>query len=409
MDRYVVISSDGHVTARPEDYTPYLEGQYQQIYAESLQVEVERQAAVARLFETSDEEHGAVFAADAVAARKSHELAYYDGALTDAQWDSDLRTRMLEDQGVVAEVLFSNATPFVGFDEMFGRSGRREHVAAGKRAYNRWLADFCAQLPGRRAGIAQLDLDDVDDAVREATWAANAGLKGVTTGQEGEFGLLYDERYDRLWAVLAEAGLSVAFHGGAVPPHSTSDVHLAFAFLTTETLYWSRRPLWLLIWGGVLERHPALRVVFTEQRSEWVPRTIATLDGIYNSRRVNFRSLVPRPPSEYWARQCFVGASLLTAEECALRNAIGPDKLMFGADFPHMEGTWPRTSDWLEASVGGLPEDDIRAILSANAAAVYGFDLARLQALADRVGPTVEALATRGRHEDLDMAFKGEP
>ena len=92
-------------------------------------------------------------------------------------------------------------------------------------------------------------------------------------------------------------------------------------------------------------------------------------------------------PTEYFQRQCYIGASFMPPHEGANRHRIGLDKLMWGSDFPHIEGTWPNTMDSLRATFAEYPEDEIRKILGTNAAEVYGFDLDVLAAHAKRVGP----------------------
>ena len=98
----------------------------------------------------------------------------------DGQWDSDKRLRDLESQGVVAEVLFPNGLPFqsVRFEDAVKATDPVLDRQA-RRAYNRWLADFCAQAPGRRAGQALVSFDDVDQAVRDIHWAKEHGLGGI--------------------------------------------------------------------------------------------------------------------------------------------------------------------------------------------------------------------------------------
>ena len=75
--------------------------------------------------------------------------------------------------------------------------------------------------------------------------------------------------------------------------------------------------------------------------------------------------------------------------------------MMFGSDYPHVEGTWPRTYDWVRATLGGIPEDEQRLILGGNAARLYGFDLGRLEPIAARVGIPVDDLAERYDHPSL--------
>ena len=111
-----------------------------------------------------------------------------------------------------------------------------------------------------------------------------------------------------------------------------------------EFMWWARRPLWELIFGGVFERFPDLRVAFTEQGADWIPSLLERLDEQYRSpfeRGIN--ELLRRSPSGYWANNCYVGASFMSRGECAIRDQIGVDRIMWGADYPHIEGTWPHS------------------------------------------------------------------
>ena len=96
--------------------------------------------------------------------------------------------------------------------------------------------------------------------------------------------------------------------------------------------------------------------------------------------------------SEYFARNCFVGASFMPEHEGRFRHQIGVDRLMWGSDYPHLEGTWPNTMKALNATFSEYSEEEIRAILGLNAARAYGFDLAALQPIVDRVGPSIAAI-----------------
>ena len=136
-----------------------------------------------------------------------------------------------------------------------------------------------------------------------------------------------------------------------------------------------------------------MKVVFTETRAEWVPGALMLLDGIHAApffRHV--QDTAKLKPSEYFERQCYVAASFMSAHESAMRHDIGLDSLMWGADFPHVEGTWPRTRKSLARCFVDIPIDEARTILSDNPAKVYGFDIESLQPIADRVCPTTEEL-----------------
>jgi predicted TIM-barrel fold metal-dependent hydrolase len=182
-----------------------------------------------------------------------------------------------------------------------------------------------------------------------------------------------------------------------------------------ETTWFSHRALWHLVFGGAFRRHPELRLVLTEQGSGWIPGVLDMLD-YYHARLVaaatkrspaaggppagtaeskfgaGLAEAMGKGPSEIWRENCFVGASFMRPHEAALRDRIGLDKIMWGSDYPHDEGTHPYSREGLRISYAGLPRDEIAAMVGGNAARVYGFDLQRLDRLAARVGPTVREL-----------------
>ena len=172
MERFVVISADCHAVGRPDDFTQYLESKYLDVYAESWN----RRAEFAEGRAKASEEGGLLFSRETLDEYHGHEETEDVAGGTAGQWDSERRVKELEDDGVVAEVVFPNGGPFVT-----GRGGEpysRELRTAGLLAYNRWLADFCAEARGRRAGIAQLPIHDVDLAISEIETAAAQGLEG---------------------------------------------------------------------------------------------------------------------------------------------------------------------------------------------------------------------------------------
>jgi predicted TIM-barrel fold metal-dependent hydrolase len=167
---------------------------------------------------------------------------------------------------------------------------------------------------------------------------------------------------------------------------------------TTETTWWSARPLWFLIWSGAFERHPRLKFVVTECLISWVPELLWRMDTGYlrehGSKKLGHdleRKLTMRP-SEYFDRNCFMGASTMKRREIALRYEIGVGNIMWGNDFPHPEGTWPHTTDWLRSAFSDVPEDETRQMLGTTAAEVYNFDVGALEPLVARIGPTPEDL-----------------
>jgi predicted TIM-barrel fold metal-dependent hydrolase len=167
-----------------------------------------------------------------------------------------------------------------------------------------------------------------------------------------------------------------------------------------EVTWWSHRALAHLIVSGAMERHPDLQVVFTEQGTAWVPEELGRLDYFFTRMRTAVGSQehvwgmpvmekLPLQPSEYFARQCHIGASFIRPAEVPLRHVVGIDRIMWGSDYPHKEASFPFTSEALRASFAGVPYDEAAALLGGNAAKLYGFDLDALRPIADRIGPRV--------------------
>lgn len=380
----IVISCDGHATGRPDDYVPYIDPAYRDRYAEFAAGVKARRAASRKAMQ----EGTSLFTDEG-----SFGLDEETGDDRDGEWNSTVRTRVLEGEGVVAEVLFPNGgVPFGGF----GESAEHELRAVGNQAYDRWLLDFANETPGRRAALAMLTVHDLEFTVEEIRWAAKNGMKGVIIPTVPGEGLppYLDDRYDPMWAACQECEMPVHIHGGGGTP-DYGDYGIASALMyATEATFFSQRNLWILIWSGVLDRFPRMQVVFTEARADWVPNTLMLLDGIH--RAPFFRNIdktAKLKPSEYFARQVTIAASFMNSVEAAMRDDIGVDRMMWGADYPHVEGTWPKTRKSLSRCFAGIPEDDVRAILSGNPARLYGFELEALQPIADRVGPTMQELS----------------
>jgi predicted TIM-barrel fold metal-dependent hydrolase len=94
-------------------------------------------------------------------------------------------------------------------------------------------------------------------------------------------------------------------------------------------------------------------------------------------------------PSDYWKKHCYVQAMFLSRREARMRDQIGVSNMMWGSDYPHYEGSWPRSKEMVARALENVPELDRRAILSENAARLYGFDLAKLDEIGSRVGPEI--------------------
>ncbi|MGH8978921.1 MAG: amidohydrolase family protein [Acidimicrobiia bacterium] len=378
-DRYTVLSVDGHAGAALEDYKPYLEARWHEEF-------------------------------DAWKDSYVNPFADLLSATAYRNWDSERRLEETESQGVVAEVLFPNTIPpfFTqsNLTALEPTDADYELRWAGLQAHNRWLADFCAAAPGRRAGCAQVFLNDLDATLAEIRWARTnidvcGGVLLPNVPPNSALLPLWDPHYEPLWSLCEELDIVLNIHAGSGLP-DFGQAEAARAIMLIELSWYAHRAVWHLIFGGVLERHPKLRVVLTEQGTGWIPRGLETLDWFHRRMTLGsaaeavFFGAVARQmsltPSEYFRRNFWVGASFLRPSESPLRHEIGVDRIMWGADYPHSEGSYPYTSEALRAAFAACPPEETKMMVETNAAAVYDFDLAELRAVGDRIGPTVAEL-----------------
>jgi predicted TIM-barrel fold metal-dependent hydrolase len=275
------------------------------------------------------------------------------------------------------------------------------------------MADFCALAPERRIGLAQVFLEDVDAAVAEVRWARSAGLRGVLLPPEHPSRPVpvYETRLDPLWAACAELGMPVHRHAVTLGDVDAVNDGVSGALGAHEGGFYYSRALAQFMFGAVFERHPDLRFVFAESGIGWALTELMKLDaevGLGRRKGHNgypvFHKVAERltiSPSEQFRSNCWIAASLLRPAEMAVVDQLGSDRIMWGSDYPHTEGVFPHATLSLRLLFAGLPEDQVRRMVAGNAAALYGLDLVALQAIADRIGPTVAEVATPVTPDEL--------
>lgn len=389
-DRLFVASADGHVGIRTAEYGEYLDPEYREAFGQFLAGHIHRWSAA---------EPTSVLDPAAWDWWKGNQR--YETHGIESLSDPTRRLKELDQDGVAVEILFTddqneNSSPWLGgglAQASLHQAYPPELQLAGARAYNRWLTDFCSTDPNRLLGIIAIPtLADVDAAVAEVRRAHAGGLvHGVLLPLEYNLPLVHHPRYEPFWDVCEELDLTVAVHLGDGAPDWVGDDEWAFAIVVMETFFFAHRPLWCMVFGGVLERHPDLRVVFTEQGADWVPEVVGKMDFTATGRI--WRSAHEKPmahlPSELFHRQCFVANSIMQRREIEMREAIGTDVLIWGSDFGHHEGMWPNVTPRMKGLFEGVPEADVRAIVGGNFLRAYPkVDASALQPLVDQIGLT---------------------
>lgn len=392
-ERYLLISADCHAAPRPQDSRSYLDPEWREAFDAWLADDAGRQRRM--------EEHigGMLFADETLGEFEDKEKVAEGGR--DGGWDSARRLRELDADGVVGEVIFPNdevnPLPFDVGLMTYQYQQEPARWLAGCRAYNRWLADFCNDAPGRRAGVGLITVDDIDTTVKEVEWLREHGVFGGILLPGGTGGNPYynHPRYESLWAACEDLDMPVHTHSGWTPNYGNFSGSIGIYLY--EITWWAHRPFWLLIWSGVFERHPRLRFVMSEQKADWMIPALELLDSRHQMPMFRqLRKELPLKPSEYFRRQCFLGASFMDEGEWDTRRELGIDKLMWGSDYPHLEGCWPHTLETLQHIFDGVPSRDVARMIGYNTAEVYGFDVDALLPLAAELGPPLERIGQPG-------------
>jgi predicted TIM-barrel fold metal-dependent hydrolase len=423
-DKLIVVSADSHAGMPLELWPEYLDPRYHHLLPELHEESVICPTALylvnAKNRTTDFPEH-----------TEAHRTGWH--GLHDAR----LRLETMDAEGIAAEVVYSGDSRL--HDLFFSVTNRPypfDVWHAGAQGWNRWAADtFGVERDRFLLTAAVGPCVDMDATIAELEWLAGAGFVATyAPGYMHHAGLapLYDAYWDPFWAACADLGLAVVVHAGfgteqgslyaeferiyddaaraagsrdrdavMAHPDAVSDESRKYiANLASHSLP-ARRPLWQLTLGGVFDRHPTLKFVLSEIRVDWLPETLQYLDGVYDEHRADLPTT--RRPSEHWASNCAAVASFIHKAEVGMFAEAGRENVFFGRDYPHQEGTWPHTRQWLSDACVGLPEEELRLLLGENAIRFYGLDRTRLAAIADRIGPSVEEIS--GRDPQLPEAL----
>ncbi len=314
---------------------------------------------------------------------------------------ADARLADMDADGIAAEVIFAGAQnnevlPWAGGFDAGMSTIDGELRAVGGHIWNEWLAEYCAAAPERLLGVAQIPIWDVDAAIAEVHWAKEHGLRAINFPAPRPDYPAYNEYdvYGRFWSAVEEVGLPLVTHSASGEAGSGGRGDGAVMVFRAEILWLSRRGLGQLIFGRVFDRHPSLTMMFVEQRGHWVLETLRDFDSSYLSVPTSgalellgaTMTLPKKLPTDYWNENCILADSFMAPFEAAMRERIGLRTMMWGSDYPHLEGTWPRTRLALRHTFAGIREGDVRAILGENGARVFNLDRDVLQPVVDRIG-----------------------
>lgn len=287
-------------------------------------------------------------------------------------WTGEVQLEAMDTEGIDAAVLF----PSRGLGVLTYPEHAPEFAAALARGYNDWLHDFCRADPERLFGAGMISVYDMDDAVSETRRVAGEyGFRSVflrsniVTGKP-----LHDPYYEPLWETLEELRLPIGFHeaSGSLAPQSGEQFEPNFGLRRVYAQPFEQMMgLGSFLAGGVLARHPKLRVAFLEANCSWLPWLLWRLDEGYEREGDIFMTDLEDKPSEYFRRQCWVSVEPDETPARYTIEEIGCEQLVFSTDYPHGDSKYPHAVEgFLELD---LSDEAKRKILWDNCARFYGF------------------------------------
>ncbi|MGO9874838.1 MAG: amidohydrolase family protein [Acidimicrobiia bacterium] len=317
-------------------------------------------------------------------------------------YDAHARLHDMDLDRLDAEVLYPGPLGGLGGGGTIAAIADDELRHACLRAYNDWLADFCAVAPDRFIGIALTRIEEPELAVAELKHAAGRGLRGAVVNAMPDLAggaPLSSRVYDPFWACAQEAELPLSLHilhSRSTPPLTAAasrDPHMQgggnhagtqsvldhvgagtglFETYMTMMCLDMAEPVALLIFSGIFERFPRLRFSIAECGIGWIAFALERMDSIFDQHRNWMGSVITRAPSEYFHEHFTATFQQDDDSGLACRSLIGVDNIMWASDYPHTDTTWPHSHDVVNSLFADIPADERERMTNRNARRWYG-------------------------------------
>ena len=306
-------------------------------------------------------------------------------------WTAEVQLEAMDVEGIDVAVLFpSRALSVLTYPER-----DRRFAAALARAYNDWLFDFCQSDTTRLLGAGMISVYDLGDAIEETQRVVeDLGFRAVFLRSNIVNGKnWHDPYYEPLWSALEALNIPLGFHEASGSRTRQSADHFEPNFGLRRIYaqpFEQMLGLGSFLCGGILERHPRLRVAFLEANCAWVPWLLWRMDEGYEREGDVFMPELTRAPSEYFKRQCFVSMEPDETPARYLINEFGSDQIVFSTDYPHGDAKYPNAVEsFLKLP---LSDEDKRKILWDNCARFYSIGGAPSGRKASRIEERTQAV-----------------
>lgn len=281
-------------------------------------------------------------------------------------YDPVARLAEMDLDGVDAEVLYPTPRLAQGVAANTDADLHRAMV----QAYNEWLSEYAGVAPDRFGGLAMLPNRGAGMAVDELRRVTGRpGIRGVVMGCYPNGTLELGPEDDRVWAELADTGLPVSIHVSlqqSMPVAHRSSLPGYGRFFDVPNR------IVQIIFAGVLDRFPGLRIVCAEVDCGWVPYFKEQIDNNFRRLYEPDQTTLRRLPSEYVERN-FSFTFITDPFGVRNRHAIGVESMLWSSDYPHISADWPHSRAAIDRVFEGVPAGERRQILAGNAARIYQF------------------------------------
>ena len=264
-----------------------------------------------------------------------------------------VRLEHLDDQGVWGEVIY----PSLGL--WYGQIHDPHLVAEAAKVLNDHVHDELIRTSPRFVPTATLPLQSIELSIEEAHRCAELGFLAVFLPTEPAKTDPYwnDDHWEPLWSACAEAGLVIGVHIGTDADGNRPYKNPGGALLNyLDTTFGGQKAAAQFVAGGALERHPELRVLISEGGATWAPFVGDRLNEAYRQHPMFDDGRLAKPPKEYIMEQVYAS---FQHDETAVPafTGMGFHNILFGTDYPHIEGTYPHTQKVLHEMLDGVDDD----------------------------------------------------
>ena len=370
---YNVVDADGHILEPLDLWDKYIDPGFRDRAPRIVTGENGKQCLVMDEHVVGNNQRG-IGGIGGVGARQgvvaADAMEYQDGK--PGGFDPHARIPDMDADGIDAAFLY----PSLGL--FSGAIHDPQLAAAVCRGYNRWLADYCKPYPDRLFGVAMLPMQEVELAIAEMRFAKKElGFKGgFIRPNPYNNKMINHPDYEPFWAAAEDLDFSIGFHEGAAAGMPQVGID-RFAgrgarHIITHTMEMMLACL-AVIWGGVCEKHPKIRIGFLESGGGWIAPWLDRMDRHFDDQGFNDSGLTTRP-SDLFRRNCWISFEPVEGSLRVLADYVGPNKIMWATDYPHPDGFFPGAPDMVRKQIAGLSAATQHGVMAGGAMGFYGLN-----------------------------------